>query len=150
LAPHGKTTMCPRIFEWQIEAGAWGVTLATASQMRAAARHGVRRVLMANQLVGRRNMEIVADLLAAPPPAGSRRFEAYVLVDSPETVAQLGAFFRARKQRLPVLLELGAAGGRTGARDDAAVDAVVSAAREWRDAVQLAGVELYEGVLPDE
>src|ERR1019366_1867867 len=32
LAPHGKTTMAPRLFEMQLQAGAWGITLATAHQ----------------------------------------------------------------------------------------------------------------------
>ena len=58
LAPHGKTTMAPKLFARQLAEGAWGITLATAQQTAAAAAHGVRRVLMANQLVGRRNMEI--------------------------------------------------------------------------------------------
>ncbi|HVH88513.1 MAG TPA: hypothetical protein VM912_17470, partial [Terriglobales bacterium] len=52
LAPHGKTTMAPKLFHRQLEAGAWGITLATAHQTRVAHEHGVRRVLMANQLVG--------------------------------------------------------------------------------------------------
>ncbi|MET1537598.1 amino acid deaminase, partial [Burkholderia sola] len=61
LAPHGKTTMAPRLFRQQIDAGAWGITLATAQQTRVAHAHGVRRVLMANQLIGRRNMAAVAE-----------------------------------------------------------------------------------------
>ena len=41
LAPHGKTTMSPELFRMQLEHGAWGITLATASQVQAAAAHGV-------------------------------------------------------------------------------------------------------------
>src|SRR5258708_5705335 len=52
LAPHGKTTMAPRLFEMQLQGGAWGITLATAHQTLVAYAHGVRRVLMANELVG--------------------------------------------------------------------------------------------------
>ncbi len=63
LAPHGKTTMAPRLFEMQLGAGAWGITLATAHQTLVAYLHGVRRVLMANQLVGRENMAIIGRLL---------------------------------------------------------------------------------------
>src|SRR3546814_3433994 len=44
LAPHGKTSMTPALFRRQLEAGAWGLTLATAVQTRAAYAHGVRRV----------------------------------------------------------------------------------------------------------
>jgi D-serine dehydratase len=144
LAPHGKTTMCPALFERQLRAGAWGITLATASQARAAYRHGVRRILMANQLVGKQNMAIVSDLLRDP------RLEFFCLVDSPEGVDQLGRFFSDRHQRIEVLLELGEDGGRTGVRDERSEAAVLAALARWRDTVSLAGVEVYEGVLPNE
>ncbi len=144
LAPHGKTTMSPKLFARQLAEGAWGITLATAQQTAAAAAHGVKRVLMANQLVGRRNMEIVADLLRDPG------FEFFSLVDSAALVDQLGAFFRARGQQLQVLLELGVEGGRTGVRDAAQQAEVLDALSRWPDALSLAGVELYEGVLQEE
>ena len=76
LAPHGKTTMAPRLFEMQLRAGAWGITLATAHQTLVAYAHGVRRVLMANQLIGKQNMAVVARLLEDP------EFDFYCLVDS--------------------------------------------------------------------
>jgi D-serine dehydratase len=53
IAPHGKTTMTPRIFERQIQAGAWAMTVATASQAVICAATGIRRILIANQVVGR-------------------------------------------------------------------------------------------------
>jgi D-serine dehydratase len=31
LAPHGKTTMAPRLFDLQLQAGAWGITLRSRS-----------------------------------------------------------------------------------------------------------------------
>jgi len=68
--------MAPRLFEMQLQAGAWGITLATAHQTLVAYAHGVRRVLMANQLVGKENMAIVARFLKDPG------FEYYCLVDS--------------------------------------------------------------------
>ena len=52
LAPHGKTTMAPQLFAQQLEAGAWGMTVANVQQLGICARFGVRRVLMANQLLG--------------------------------------------------------------------------------------------------
>lgn len=66
LAPHGKTTMAPQLFRRQLDTGAWGITLATAHQARAAYHGGVRRVLLANQLVGRHNMAMIAELLTDP------------------------------------------------------------------------------------
>jgi D-serine dehydratase len=63
LAPHGKTTMAPTLFHMQLKAGAWGITLATVQQTLVAYLHGVRRVLMANQLIGKENMAIISHLL---------------------------------------------------------------------------------------
>ncbi|MGH8780901.1 amino acid deaminase [Paraburkholderia sp.] len=144
LAPHGKTTMAPQLFRRQIETGAWGITLATAHQVRAAYHGGISRVLMANQLVGRRNMLMVAELLSDPD------FEFFCLVDSVDGVEQLGRFFKSVGKQLQVLLELGVSGGRTGVRDDAQRDAVLDAIARYPDALKLAGVELYEGVLKEE
>jgi D-serine dehydratase len=47
LAPHGKTTMCPQLFQRQLRDGAWAITLATVSQVQVARRFGVSRILMA-------------------------------------------------------------------------------------------------------
>lgn len=144
LAPHGKTTMAPKLFARQLAGGAWGITLATAHQTRVAYQHGVRRVIMANQLVGKQNMAIISDLLTDPS------FEFCCLVDSAEGVDLLGAFFKARQQELHVLLELGPDGGRTGVRDAAQQAAVLEAIERWPGHIVLAGVELYEGVLKEE
>ncbi|MDM9559798.1 amino acid deaminase [Bordetella petrii] len=144
LAPHGKTTMSPALFHRQLAAGAWGITLATAPQAHAAYRHGVRRVLMANQLVGRANMALVAGLLRDPG------FDYWCLLDSAANAAQLGAYFSARGLRLPVLIELGVPGGRTGVRDEAQLQAVLAELARWPQALALAGIEIYEGVLQDE
>jgi D-serine dehydratase len=144
FAPHGKTTMSPRLFQMQLESGAWGITLATAHQSLVAWRYGVSRVLMANQLIGKHNMAIISHLLDDPG------FTYYCLVDSAEQVEQLGAFLGARKQRLQVLLELGVMGGRTGVRDEEQLQAVLGAIAAWDKSIALCGVEVYEGVLEDE
>lgn len=144
LAPHGKTTMSPELFAMQLQAGAWGITLATAPQVHDAYRHGVRRVLLANQLADRANMAIIAALLGDPG------FEFCCLVDSAANADALGAFFQAAGVRLRVLLEIGVAGGRSGVRDAAQAAATVAAIRRWPQALALVGVEVYEGVLQDE
>lgn len=144
LAPHGKTTMAPKLFAMQLQAGAWGITLATAQQTEVAYRHGVRRVLMANQLVGRQNMEIISALLRDP------EFDFYCLVDSAEQAELLGNFFASRGQRLQVLVELGVEGGRTGVRNEEQLQSVLSALGRWSGPLALSGVEIYEGVLDDE
>jgi D-serine dehydratase len=144
LAPHGKTTMAPKLFAMQMQAGAWGITLATAQQTQAAYAHGVRRVLMANQLVGRANMAKVSSLLE------DADFEYFCTVDSAQNVAALGEYFKERGQKLNVLIELGAEGGRAGVRDDAALQILLDELARWKGSIALCGVEVYEGVLADE
>jgi D-serine dehydratase len=144
LAPHGKTTMAPRLFQMQLQSGAWGITLATAHQTRVAWAHGVRRVLMANQLIGKENMAIVGRLLEDPG------FDFYCLVDSAAQVDQLGAWYTSRSRRLQVLLELGVNGGRAGVRSEEQLQSVLESLARNREAVVLCGVELYEGVLDND
>ena len=50
-APHGKTTMAPTLFQAQLDAGAWGITVATAHQALVAHRFGVPRILLANEVL---------------------------------------------------------------------------------------------------
>ncbi len=144
LAPHGKTTMVPKLFAMQIAGGAWGITVATAHQAAVAHAHGIKRVLLMNELVGKENMSMVARLLQDPG------FELYCLVDSAEGVDLLGAFFNPRGLKVRVLLEVGAQGGRAGVRDEAQVDAVVAALAKWSGTIELCGVELFEGVVDGE
>jgi D-serine deaminase-like pyridoxal phosphate-dependent protein len=144
LAPHGKTTMAPRLFQRQLDAGAWGITLATATQVRVAYEHGIRRVLMANQLLGPKNVEIVARMLE------DSEFEFFCLVDSVELAEHLGRTLPKNGRRLNVLLELGVEGGRTGVRNRNALDTVLSALERQRTRIALCGVEVYEGVLQEE
>ncbi|MPQ67628.1 MULTISPECIES: amino acid deaminase [unclassified Pseudomonas] len=140
LAPHGKTSMVPALFARQLAAGAWGITLATAVQTRAAYAAGVRRVLMANQLVGAPNMALIAELLA------DAQFEFYCMVDHPDNVAALGAFFAERGLRLNVMIEYGVVGGRCGCRSEQEVLDLARAIKA-QPALALTGIEGYEGVI---
>lgn len=143
LAPHGKTSMIQALFRRQLDAGAWGITLATAVQTRAAYAHGVRRVLLANQLVGVPNMALISELLVDPD------FEFHCMVDHPDNVAELGAFFAGRGQRLNVMIEYGVVGGRCGCRSEAEVLALAAAIKA-QPGLALTGIEGYEGVIHGE
>ncbi|BBP77162.1 amino acid deaminase [Pseudomonas gingeri NCPPB 3146 = LMG 5327] len=140
LAPHGKTSMVPALFQRQLAQGAWGLTLATAVQTRAAYAAGVRRVLMANQLVGTANMALIAELLADP------QFEFHCMVDHPDNVAALGEFFAGRGLRLNVMIEYGVVGGRCGCRSEQEVLDLAKAIKA-QPALALTGIEGYEGVI---
>ncbi|WP_399685437.1 amino acid deaminase [Xenophilus sp.] len=142
LAPHGKTTMSPQLFARQIEAGAWGITFASVFQLAVGAAAGVRRALIANQVLD------AADL--AGIEALRRRHDGLrviFLADSPAQLALIEAWFAAHPGAQPfeVLLEIGFAGGRTGCRTE---DEALALARRLHasPAAALAGIECYEGL----
>jgi D-serine dehydratase len=143
LAPHGKTTMAPALFARQLEAGAWAMTVATVSQARIARAFAVQRILIANEVVEASAVRWIAGELD-----DDHSFDCYCLVDSPAGVERMAAALinRPAGRPLPVLLEVGAQGGRAGCRrlDDALA---VARAVDRSSALQLAGVEAFEGIL---
>lgn len=140
LAPHGKTSMVPALFKRQLQAGAYAITVATPAQARIAVKAGATRILMANQLVGKTNMAMIAELLK------EHDVVFYCLVDSVDNVNALNAYFSHREQSLNVLIELGIEGGRAGAQEASISEQVIEAVKQ-SPALKLAGVELYEGVV---
>ena len=144
LCPHGKTTMSPQLWNLQLAEGAWGITVATAHQLQVARRFGIPRVIWANQPIGCIAVDAAFDALRDPG------FELFVLADSLAVVEGLAAgAARAQPDRpLKVLLEIGAKGGRTGARS---TDAALEVARAIAAApgLALAGVEAFEGLLAE-
>jgi D-serine dehydratase len=104
IAPHGKTTMTPRIFERQIAAGAWAITVATASQAAVCAEMGVKRILIANQVVGRANIRSLAAMMNA-----DSALDILCLVDSLEGIEILTSEWQSAGVHRPigVLVEMG-------------------------------------------
>jgi len=139
LAPHGKTAMTPELFRAQQAAGAWGMTLATVPQVQSAARAGVKRILLANPLVGRAEQRQMAALIAAG-------LEFYCLIDDAAQLPALQQEMAAAGVRLNLLLELGVPGGRCGVRGEAAALTLAEQIRHY-PALQLCGVEFYEGMV---
>ena len=142
LAPHGKTTMAPQIFAQQLAAGAWGITVATVQQLTVCVRFGVRRVIMANQLVGPSAVAEVIRLQEAHP-----ELEFFFLVDSEAQLRLIEAEAERHPMSRPLtaLLELGIPGGRTGCRSQTQASALASAIAASAS-VDLAGIECYEGL----
>src|SRR5439155_3649596 len=111
LAPHGKTTMAPQIFAQQLAAGAWGITVANVQQLGICARFGVRRVIMANQLLGAGEVATVIGLREEHP-----ELEYHFLIDSQVQLASIEHLAASQKmsRKLTAPVELGRPGGRTG------------------------------------
>ena len=143
LCPHGKTTMSPQLFARQLQAGAWGMTAATASHVRTYRQFGVQRVLLANQLIGRANFDLVFDEIEADPG-----FDFFCLIDSLAGLAEMQAALARRPLARPlqVLLEVGVAGGRCGVRTWEEGAQLGRALRAAAPAIALRGVEAFEGI----
>ena len=142
IAPHGKTTMAPQLWSRQLEAGAWGISAATAAQAAVMRAAGVPRILIANPLT---------DAAAIGWAADDLRDEANELacyVDSERGVELLEGVLHeeAPPRALPVLVELGHAGGRTGFRG---TEEAVALARRVASSphLSLAGAGGYEGTV---
>jgi D-serine deaminase-like pyridoxal phosphate-dependent protein len=137
LAPHTKTTMTPRLMERQLDAGAWGLTVANARQARVALASGAQRIVIANEVT------VAADLAWICSQA---EVDVLFCVDSLDGLA-LAEFEhrRAGGPPLPVLVEVGCEGRRCGLRS---TDAVAELARAVARSphVALRGIEGFEGL----
>ncbi|MGX1272068.1 amino acid deaminase [Streptomyces phaeoluteigriseus] len=143
FAPHGKTSMAPRLFRRQIEHGAWGITLAVPHQVRVARAYGVQRVFLANELVDPAALRWTAAELAADPG-----FSFVCYVDSVRGVELMDTALRGAARPLDVVVELAAGeGARTGVRTEAECAAVADAVAA-APTLRLVGVAGYEGEVP--
>jgi len=140
-APHGKTTMSPELFREQLEDGAWGITLATASQVVAARGFGVSRILLANEIVDPHALRWLAEERRRDPA-----FELLGYVDSEAGVELWGEAMRGIERPLLLLLEVGYAGGRSGCRDIETARGVAEAVART-PGLALAGVSGFEGLI---
>ncbi|MDB5460602.1 MAG: alanine racemase, partial [Caulobacteraceae bacterium] len=138
LAPHAKTTMCPEIIRRQLDAGAWGITVASVSQAIALGADAGSRILIANEVVDPAAIAWLNTTLGASGPT------TYCYVDSVEGVERLAAGID--RGILPVLLEVGIPDGRAGVRT---AEEGLRVARKVAETpgLKLVGVGGFEGIL---
>src|SRR5262245_26775228 len=143
LAPHGKTTMCPQIFQRQLAHGAWAITVANISQAHVCLSFNVRRILIANQVIGSSNLRSLAGAINSNPET-----EFYCLIDSPEGVRRLARGLEQSGARQPVnvLIEWGYPGWRTGVRTEDEGKAVYIEAVNHSRFLKVCGFEGFEGL----
>ncbi|MGY8661223.1 alanine racemase [Bradyrhizobium sp. UFLA05-109] len=140
VAPHAKTPMSPELARSLRDGGAWGTTVANIQQAAVLLAHGERRLLLANEIGGLAAGRRLGALLSAYPDV-----EFHAFADSPAAVASLAeAAHLSGRSDISVLVELGA--GRAGARDQAAVEAVIAAVLAAKR-LSLGGVATYEGAV---
>ena len=136
MAPHMKTHMAPALAARQLEAGAWGVTVASVQQARVAWESGIDHLIIANEVLDPPGLRWLAAL---------RSPDVLVYVDSLYGVEAIRAAVTDADD-LRVLIDVGWAGGRAGVRS---LDEVRVLARALRDipGVTLRGISGYEGGL---
>ena len=143
IAPHGKTTMSPELYARQLEAGAWGISFANVFQASLGIRHGVQRVIIANQVYQHADLQALSVLLTTYPDV-----RVYFLVDSQAQVDAIQKWQSASQSNIvfTVLIELGIEGKRTGCREHSQA---MDLARKIKatTGLLLCGIECYEGAL---
>jgi D-serine dehydratase len=141
LAPHGKTSMAPKIFEMQLGGGSKWLSLANVTQAQVARTIDAKHILVANQVVNFHDLEYLAR------ETSQGHFEAMCFVDSAAGVALIDEAMARypRATPFPVLIEIGVSGGRAGVRDRQQALEVARAVAGSRF-VTLAGLAGYEGV----
>jgi len=96
--PHSKCHKCPAIAHKLLAAGAIGITCAKLGEAEVMAANGVQDILIANEIVGPRKVERLANL--------RRHADVMVCVDDPGNVEALGAAAREKGGTIRVLVEV--------------------------------------------
>ncbi len=132
LAPHVKTHMSPQLAARQIDSGAWGITVANASQARTFLELGFRKIVIANEVVNPSSLKYLSEQDA----------EIYFYIDS---LAGFDIVEENVSGPVNILVEVGKKRGRTGVRS---LKDGHELAKKIHDApnMRLAGVSGYEGV----
>src|SRR5437868_12004173 len=81
LRPHFKNHKCPDLAARQLDAGAIGITCATLDEAECLVHHGVRSVLLANEIVDNAKMRQFVGL--------ARRADVIVCIDNAKVAAEL-------------------------------------------------------------
>ena len=143
FAPHGKTTMMPDVFRLQLEAGAWGITVANPQQAYVCRRAGIGHILLANEVLDERALRWLVGEHGADPAC-----QLLLYADSVPGARLLAAAAAAAAPARPVsvLVEIGYPGGRAGCRT---AEQTLSVAGELRKSAYIAveGIAAYEGSL---
>lgn len=143
LAPHAKTPVAPQIVRRQLDAGAWAITVANFHELRLLRHLGVRRILVANEILEPGSIGWISREIGSDPS-----FEFFCLVDSERSIHLMETYLAAAgfEGRVPVLVEMGVAGGRCGCRT---VEEGVEVAERVLESpvLRLAGIEAYEGMV---
>ena len=106
LRPHFKNHKCPDLAARQLAAGAIGMTCATLREAECLVHHGVRSVLLANEITDTAKIRRLVDL--------ARRANVIVCVDNEKIVDELAHIAANRQTQLSVLVDVDVGAHRCG------------------------------------
>lgn len=142
LAPHVKTPMAPKIAKRQIDAGAWGLTIANFNQAAIMFAAGFTRLIIGNEVMEPTSIAEIAKINGS----GSGEIIFYIDSIAGLEIAQK-AIEKTPNAKLNVFMEIGAPGGRAGIRDlDLLKNILAEIAKDERIFVR--GVSGFEGAVP--
>ncbi len=135
LRPHYKNHKSPALARRQVACGAIGMSCATLAEAEALVRHGIKNVLIVNEIAGRAKMEQLARL--------SRDADVVVAVDNEKTVSALSATSAWMNVELSVAVDVNTGMGRCGVAPGEPALALASSA--MTQGLRFRGLTGYEG-----
>ncbi len=143
LAPHVKTPMSPQLAQRQVDAGAWGITVANFAQANIFLDYGFKRIIIGNEVVEKTSIREIA----------RRNYldntEIIFYIDSLDGLKIASqAISDQIESKLHIFLEIGAEGGRAGIRDLSLLNKILKEMSKNPKFV-IRGVSGFEGAVPD-
>ena len=142
LAPHAKTPMSPQIAKRQIDAGAWGLTVANFNQARIMLEYGFKKLIIGNEVMEPTSIAEIAKINGS----GAGYIIFYIDSLAGLKIAQ-DSISGVAKAKLNIFMEIGAVGGRAGIRGlDLLKTILAEIAKDER--IYVRGVSGFEGAVP--
>ena len=144
ISPHGKTTMSPQLYSAQLEFGAWGITAGAINQIQVMYQYGVKKILLANQLLGKSHLKTISNYIN-----NDKDFSFYCFVDSLDQFHNMKKNLNDTKLINPINLlpEIGAQNGRTGIRSkEIFLELVDEIVKDKSNNFRFSGIASYEGI----
>jgi D-serine deaminase-like pyridoxal phosphate-dependent protein len=135
LWPHAKTHRMAQAGQHEIEHGASGLCVAKLGEAEAFAAAGIKRLFVANPIVGDDKAERALVL--------HRTIDLTLATDTPDAAASIGRVFAAAGEKARMMLAIDLGLGREGVRPENA--AAVGAAIYALPGIELVGIYTHEG-----
>jgi D-serine deaminase-like pyridoxal phosphate-dependent protein len=136
LRPHAKTHKCAVIAQLQIAGGAVGVCCQKVSEAETLVDHGIRDILISNEVVGSRKLDRLAVL--------ATRARLAVCVDDLKVIDALAEAARRVGAMIEVLVEVDVGGDRCGVDPGTPALALAGRVASW-DNLRFRGLQAYQG-----